>query len=119
MIRISLLVTATLLAGGCLDSIVSDPCEAGYSLVDGVCVGDPTTAGPMTPARGDRADAPGSPLTPSTDTPKAPEGLNPDVCSLATLSCNGACIDAETNPEHCGTCDHACASGSCTAGICD
>lgn len=118
MIRISLLVTVALLAGGCLDSIVNDPCEARYSLVDGVCVGDPTNAGPMTPARGDRADSPDSPRTPS-DNPTAPDGLNPDVCSLATMSCDGACVDAQTSPDHCGTCDNACASGSCTAGVCD
>jgi hypothetical protein len=33
--------------------------------------------------------------------------------------CNGACIDPTSNPDHCGTCNHACTGGTvCSASSC-
>lgn len=34
-------------------------------------------------------------------------------------ACGGACVDVETNPQHCGGCDAACPRGAqCVAGVC-
>lgn len=30
----------------------------------------------------------------------------------------GACIDLDTNPRHCGACNHDCGPGACKAGVC-
>ena len=56
----------------------------------------------------------GSCFTCSTGTCMAKTG-NPSTDS----ACNGACVNLQTDPRNCGTCDHACGSGQhCTAGSC-
>lgn len=42
----------------------------------------------------------------------------PLVCSGTSILCNGQCVDTNTNPNHCGTCDVTCPSGACSAGTC-
>ncbi|MGD0524542.1 MAG: hypothetical protein ABSE49_05345, partial [Polyangiaceae bacterium] len=47
-------------------------------------------------------------------------------CDAATaISCNGVCVDKETDPGNCGTCGHACSGpeagtgqGTCVSGAC-
>lgn len=42
----------------------------------------------------------------------------PDPCG-SKKDCNGTCVDLQSNPSHCGSCDHACPSYStCIAGAC-
>jgi len=38
------------------------------------------------------------------------------VCTYST--CNGACVDLQTNPGNCGTCGHSCLGGTCVGGSC-
>jgi hypothetical protein len=42
------------------------------------------------------------------------------MCSTqGQVSCNGACVDVQTNPMSCGRCDHACPTGvACAGGMC-
>jgi hypothetical protein len=38
---------------------------------------------------------------------------------VCALTCDGQCVDGQTNPAHCGACENACAPGStCVAGAC-
>jgi len=44
-------------------------------------------------------------------------------CFATEATCDGKCVDLDSHPEHCGACDHACATGpneagSCVAGEC-
>jgi hypothetical protein len=41
------------------------------------------------------------------------------TCTAPLESCYGACVDLQTDPDHCGSCTHSCASGICTAGHCE
>ncbi len=48
--------------------------------------------------------------------PDAPDqGL---VCAAPLEACYGACVDFQTDADHCGSCTHSCASGICTNGHC-
>ncbi len=40
------------------------------------------------------------------------------TCTAPLEACYGTCVDLETDPDHCGSCTHQCASGICTAGHC-
>jgi Stigma-specific protein, Stig1 len=41
------------------------------------------------------------------------------ACNPSQIVCAGACIDAQTDPQNCGACGHACTTGySCAAGTC-
>ncbi|MCC6645485.1 MAG: hypothetical protein IT374_07950 [Polyangiaceae bacterium] len=44
-------------------------------------------------------------------------GVDSSACTCASM-CNGTCVDLQTSKDHCGTCGHACAIGSCVAGAC-
>lgn len=80
----------------CFDSLVGSPCAPGYRVDHGACVA------------GDLGDAgPGS------------DGGSELVCSTPEVACLGACRDLSSDPDHCGVCDRACASGICTAGHCE
>lgn len=49
-------------------------------------------------------------------TSDAPAG---ESCSAGLSACGGACVNLQTTADHCGTCEHACASGAlCTQGAC-
>ena len=39
--------------------------------------------------------------------------------ACASLCCGGACVDAETDANNCGSCGHSCPSGPCSVGVCD
>jgi hypothetical protein len=90
-----------LFLAGCFDSIVSAPCAAGYSYIDGHCAARPG------------ADAPVAP--PDGATVQPPDAL---MCSAPEVACDGACKDVSSDPDNCGACDRVCASGICTAGHC-
>ena len=48
-----------------------------------------------------------------------PGGGQPVVCLPGQLACPSGCVDATTNPQHCGACGVACAPGmACEAGAC-
>jgi hypothetical protein len=35
-------------------------------------------------------------------------------------TCGTSCVETDTDPNHCGMCNNACAGGrTCTAGVCD
>ncbi|WP_438022855.1 hypothetical protein [Sorangium sp. So ce233] len=40
------------------------------------------------------------------------------VCPSGEAYCAGACVDTETDPLHCGACDHDCQGGDCEASAC-
>jgi hypothetical protein len=48
-----------------------------------------------------------------------PVDSGPPACPTGQTSCGGTCVDLSTNPSNCGTCGHACVSGSsCVSGAC-
>ena len=95
MIRILL----ALVALSACDSLVRDPCAAGYQLQGGQCV----AAG----GAGGGTDGSGG-----SDAPAA------NSCAAPTVECNGTCVDLSDDPNNCGHCGRVCASGVCTAGAC-
>lgn len=59
---------------------------------------------------------------PSVDVLPEPE-TEPDLppCPAGTMHCSGECVDAQTDPENCGTCGNVCdpvKSDGCVAGNC-
>jgi hypothetical protein len=41
------------------------------------------------------------------------------ACGTSMTACSGACVDLQTDGSNCGSCGHACASGTmCSAGSC-
>jgi alpha-tubulin suppressor-like RCC1 family protein len=51
----------------------------------------------------------------------APPSLNPPTvsCDDGAFMCGEACVDLQTNADHCGACGNACAFGTCQAGRCE
>ena len=100
MIRIAMFAV---LATGC-SSLVSDPCQPGYDLVDGTCeeiaIAPPPT-GVTPPPRGEPVQPPTVPL-----------------CFAPRTDCDGICTDLQSDPDNCGACGDVCASGLCDAGVC-
>jgi hypothetical protein len=39
-------------------------------------------------------------------------------CGPEEMACGPDCADLDSNPDHCGACDHSCLGGECTAGTC-
>jgi hypothetical protein len=55
----------------------------------------------------------------SHDDPK-PDEHRPLDCGLGASSCSNHCVDLQVDPEHCGTCGHACGQGThCSEGSCE
>ena len=117
---------ALALAAGC-SSLVDNYCARGYLREDGTCALRPEVdGGPIAVAPDARIpfgnfdpDPPPPPDAPSGDA--APDVLvvdAPPLCSAPLTSCDGTCVDLDTDPDHCGSCTHACASGICSAGHC-
>jgi Stigma-specific protein, Stig1 len=42
----------------------------------------------------------------------------PPGCDPGLVACGAACVDLDTNDEHCGGCDQPCGDGDCLAGVC-
>ena len=97
-------IMIVMLVTGC-SSLVSDPCQPGYDLVDGTCemiaivVPPPSIVPPPLPE-----PAPPQPTLPS--------------CFAPQTDCDGVCTDLQSDPDNCGTCGDVCASGLCDAGVC-
>ncbi len=57
--------------------------------------------------------------TAASDTDPAATSDTSQPCEDPMLICDGACVDPDTNPQHCGECGEDCdAGGSCVAGDC-
>ena len=118
---VSLGVISAALLAGCFDSLVDNPCAEGFSLVDGACLaGD----GPDAGTGDDDVKAPTNNNTDDEDTGggndggAGGDGGEGETCELPLLACDGACLDVSSEPDNCGACAHACASGICSAGHC-
>ncbi len=90
---------------GCFDSIVSDPCAAGFALHGGACAAFDAGAS---------ADSSTADATSGFD---APVGV-PLLCTLPEVVCHGGCLDVTNDPLNCGACDHVCPSGVCALDHC-
>jgi hypothetical protein len=133
------LLLSVALLGGCFDSLVDNPCARGFSLVNGECVasdfpgpgpGEDDINGPDGGGGGDTDGGGGGGDTDGggggggdtdggTGSGGDTDGGAGEVCELPLLECDGECIDVSSDPDNCGACDHACASGICTAGHCE
>lgn len=40
------------------------------------------------------------------------------ACEAPQMLCDTACVDLDSDPEHCGACGHDCGGGACMAGAC-
>jgi hypothetical protein len=48
-----------------------------------------------------------------------PGSLDNCVCDLGQLKCESSCVEAASDPLHCGACDHVCGQGEvCAGGVC-
>ena len=97
--------------GGGLDGAVADAGDAGVdpitdgSISDGALADAAPTEGGV--PDGGAADAGSSDAGP------------PSGCDLGEIECAGVCVDARTDPSHCGGCGVACAAAEvCSAGVC-
>ena len=112
-------LVAALALAGCFDSLVSDPCAAGYSLQGGACVAALDAGAGGGGGSDGSGGAGGSDGGPALGHP-GPDGNggNEDVCAAPDTRCGTACVDLSSDPENCGGCGHVCASGLCSAGMC-
>jgi hypothetical protein len=130
-------------AGGCLSPLVGAECREGALECGGVCVdpaSDPDNCGGCgvvcdgACVEGVCAgDFPGG-CDDVNGCPREPEaGANPDhgsltdgggelevgpICQLGELACGEACVDADSDPDHCGGCGVDCGDGVCSDGVC-
>jgi len=103
--------------GGCYAGIPS-LCDDNY------CVEAGADAGGGDDAAGDAMGTSDSEVASDAATDAGAETDGAECSSPTTLRCNGVCVDP-TLPEHCGSCDNACAApdagtgqATCTAGAC-
>jgi hypothetical protein len=119
------LIASLVFVAGCFDSLVDDPCAAGHRLAGGHCV---TNGGPDAGTGGDtdggiigdagRVDDTDGGTTIGGD---AGTGDTDDAglaCTLPEILCGSECVDLDSDPNNCGTCDRVCASGICETGHC-
>jgi hypothetical protein len=52
------------------------------------------------------------------DSPRSPSPGFYNPCPLSLTLCDGICVDIHKDPNHCGGCGNACASGFCEDGWC-
>jgi hypothetical protein len=67
--------------------------------------GDPTGDGDGDPTGDGDGDGDGDPTGP--------------MCNPEEDACGNECVNLDTDPAHCGACDHDCLGGECTAGVCE
>jgi hypothetical protein len=122
----------------CGFELVGGHCIEGWSERDGQCVasidgggGSPSSGGsPAGGAGGDAGSTTGGGPTGGAPTGGAPTGGTGGAgagvvggagggldCDPLT-ACSGVCVDIETDPAHCGSCDHPCQTGLCSDGQC-
>lgn len=77
--------------------------------VDGPCEGAAEAAAADAPPAEASVDA-------SDDVPPGPP-MQPS-CPTGHVVCGNACVDLQTDANHCGACGHACAPGACASGAC-
>jgi hypothetical protein len=111
-----MLACVAIVATGCFDSIVSDPCKSGFSLSHGACVADQT--GPDGGFDGRPDGGPGGDDASTVDTPDAGPRVDAFVCQAPNMQCGDTCIDTTNDPNHCGSCTRVCASGICENSQC-
>jgi hypothetical protein len=59
-----------------------------------------------------------TPPSPPISPEQAPPQPTPPWCFSPKVVCDSTCTDLESDPENCGACGNACASGLCEAGAC-
>jgi hypothetical protein len=119
------LITSLALLAGC-SSLVDNYCARGYEREDGTCVvrsdevdGGIVAVSPdarMPVGNFDPDPTPHPDAAPEPDAP-APDAPAPDAAPTPDAPVCSA--DLMTDPDHCGSCSHQCASGICTAGHCE
>ena len=62
--------------------------------------------------------ATGGTTTSSAHSTTASTSTGTGGCAGGNTSCGGTCVDTQTNPNHCATCNHSCAGLSCVASEC-
>jgi hypothetical protein len=88
-----------------------------------------TSQPPVSPTPGQTPGVSEIPVTPGTSgipgasvTTEIPATTNTPgnpSCSSGQTSCDGSCVDTQSNSQHCGTCGNACnASEPCSEGTC-
>jgi hypothetical protein len=111
-------VAACMMATGCFDSLVSDPCATGFTMSNGSCVleigPDGGQGGPDGGQRGPDGGQGGPDAGPIVDA-TMPDAL---TCPAPMLTCGNVCIDGSSDPNNCGRCGRTCASGICEASVC-
>ncbi len=116
--------------GGC-SSLVGDPCESGYHLVEGACQAGRINSEPDGGVHQDTGVTIVNPLDGGSlvtiDAPDAADAavaadasVPPDAttCALPTTKCGQTCVLLDSDPFNCGYCGHACQSGLCSGGSC-
>ncbi len=119
------------LAGGC-SSLVGDPCQSGYQLVEGACQAGRINSEPDGGVHQDTGVTIVNPMDGGTlltidapDAPDAPDAAVPPdapadamTCAMPTTKCGETCVLLDSDPLNCGYCGHVCQSGICSASSC-
>ncbi len=82
------------------------------------------TGGTASSQSGTSADSTGSPPGGTTDTGVGSSGPGGSSsggggdCAIEQVVCDGACVDTQTDPDHCGDCGNPCGAQVCVEGQC-
>ncbi|MCA9707811.1 MAG: hypothetical protein KDK70_18310 [Myxococcales bacterium] len=99
------------------ESSTTGPTTDGTSSISATSndAGTDTSAGPGT----DSSTGPVDPDEGSSSSTTDPSDTTGPACPPGELDCDGACIDPQTHPEHCGDCITVCLpTDACTGGQC-
>lgn len=105
------MILIAVLGTGCFDSIIDSPCIDGYELEAGTCVQRVADVDASLDETVDASD----PVV----TPDAAPMVVVDAGADAAPDAFVCTADTETDPFNCGECGRVCASGLCTAGVCE